>query len=502
MRLPFRPRWSWTFDAILAVALAAPAWIVRYPPIQDLPFHLAAMRVIHSFHDPAYGFDRDFVLQLGQTQYIVYYLIGSLLAYPLGILKANVVLMSFYLAGTPFALRSLLRALGKDERLSLLAIPLLPNVMFMFGLLPFLFGIPIMFWALAGAVAYFEKPTVKQGVVVAILALVLFYSHVFPFGIFVMGYAVMFPWGNPRQWLRAGLPAVPVSLTFGWWTFFTTAGKLTRGSVTDNTKDPIAPIPNALNDVPKWLVDVFHDSSDTMMLVGFMLVILVAFGLSQGDKDRSKPISRWYGLLPPACAVLYFVLPEGHGYIWLIAQRFPLLFMLTFIPLVRMPAGFRGHFVTALMLSLGAVSVINTCQHFIVFQLREVGDFDEALDAIPAQKRVAALIYDKGSAITNWAPFLHFGSYYQVVKGGVVEFTYAGYAHWPFDFRPGHAPPSGSPARLRWEWMPESVSVQGELVPYFEYVLTRGGGFYPGDAFHLKWKGQNWAVWENARLPH
>ena len=93
----------------------APAWIVRYPPIQDLPIHLAATRVVHSMGDGAYGFDQDFVLTLGRTQYVIYYILASLLSYVVGVTKANIVLMCVYLGGTPLALRSLLRALGKDE---------------------------------------------------------------------------------------------------------------------------------------------------------------------------------------------------------------------------------------------------------------------------------------------------------------------------------------------------------------------------------------------------
>ena len=94
--------------ALVAVALlaSAPAWIVQYPPMVDVPFHLAAIRVIHSIHDPKFGLDEHFVLTLGRTQYIVYYIAGSVLSYFLGVLKANVVLMSSYLAGTVLAMRA------------------------------------------------------------------------------------------------------------------------------------------------------------------------------------------------------------------------------------------------------------------------------------------------------------------------------------------------------------------------------------------------------------
>ena len=84
----------------IALLASAPAWIVRHPPLQDLPFHLATLRVIKSFHDPAFGFDRTFVMTLGRTQYLFYYLVGAVLATVTGVFAANVVLVSAYLGGT------------------------------------------------------------------------------------------------------------------------------------------------------------------------------------------------------------------------------------------------------------------------------------------------------------------------------------------------------------------------------------------------------------------
>jgi hypothetical protein len=138
---------------------------------------------------------------------------------------------------------------------------------------------------------------------------------------------------------------------------------------------------------------------------------------------------------------------------------------------------------------------VNTCKHFIAFELHEVGNFEGALASMTSGKRVCALIYDRGSAVMNNQPFLHFGSYYQVEHGGVVMFTYAGYAHWPVDFKPGMYPPPGGSARLRWEWMPEAVPF-GEIYPYYDYVLTRGRGFRPPHGtYHVQWQDEHWQVW-------
>jgi len=486
---------TWLY-VLLAVFATAPAWIVKHPPLQDLPLHLATMRTIKSFHDPAYGFDQNFFLALGRTQYVMFYLVGAALAMVVGLTAANVALVSAYLGGTVMALRSLLHALGRDERLCLLVLPLLVNTMFVYGLLPFLLGVPLMLWALATTARHYERPTLRSGALLCVLALALFYSHVFPFGILCIGLAVMFPWTQPARWLRCAAPVVPAALVLGWWTTCTEAGRLSMGAATNNGADRHLSMDAAIADIPNWFTNVFRDTSDEFILVALAIVVVGSLALSIGDSDRGKPIARRYGFVPLACIVLYFVLPEAHGYIWLIAQRFPILFAMTAIPLLRMPRGERGALVTIAALAVGVGAIVNVCKHFIRFEIEEVGDIDGALAELEPDRHVCALIYDKGSTIMNNQPFMHFGSYYQAQKGGVVMFTFAGYAHWPVDFLPGKYPPPGGPARWRWEWTPELVPMS-EIYPYYDYVLTRGNGFLspPAGTYHRKWHDRRWAVW-------
>jgi hypothetical protein len=494
-----RPSGRTLFYAVIALLASAPAWIVEYPPVTDLPFHMAAIRVIHSFHDARFGLDENFVLTLGRTQYVFYYIVGSVLAYVLGVVKASVVLVSAYFAGSVLAMRQLLRALGKDERLCFFIVPLLVNILFMYGLLPFLIAIPIMLFGLATAIHYFESPTLARGALLTVTCLALFYSHIFPFCLFGLGFAAMFPWSKPREWLRAAAPVLPALAVLILWVAGTDAGHLVLGAATNTAQDPKQPLDIAVADAHNWLTNVFKDTSDEAVFIATGIVALLAVALAQGNERVGvKKVARAYALLPIACVLLYFNTTQGHGYIWLISQRFPILFLMTGIPLLPMPRGFRGTVTAAAALAVAAAATVNTCAHFIKFQREEVGDFDEALADIPEDKRVCALIYDKGSKFLapTLTPFMHFGSYYQVQKGGVVMFTWAGYAHWPFKFRSDRLPPEGESARLRWEWTPELVTTD-ELYPYYDYVLTRGSGFNPSPStYSLKWHGDRWTVWQ------
>ena len=52
---------------ILVAAIATPIFAFRYLPFQDLPQHLAAIRVLQSLHDPAFGLEADYVVPPGAS---------------------------------------------------------------------------------------------------------------------------------------------------------------------------------------------------------------------------------------------------------------------------------------------------------------------------------------------------------------------------------------------------------------------------------------------------
>ncbi len=493
VRLPAVRPTSWFYWGVALLA-TAPAWIVKHPPLEDLPFHMATLRVIHSYGDSSFGFANDFFLNLFHTQYALYYVVASAVAYVAGVTGATVVMMSVYLGGTVLALRALLRAVGKDERLCLFVLPLLVNPLFLIGLLPFMCGIPLMLLALALSVEQRERPRRERALALALIAVALFYTHVVPYALFGIGYAAMFPWGRPHRWVQTALPVAPSLLAVLAWVLLSPQGKESAGAL--DAAFAHAPFLESMARLPRWSIDVFRDSSDELRALALVLVVLLSIGLSQGDGDRAKPAARALVVIPIVCFVMYFASGSMLGDVWLLCERFPIPGMIALIPLLPMPRGGRGVVVATLALALGASSIANTCEHFIHFEREEVGDIDDAIGAMAPRSRVCALIFDNQSRIVNDVPFLHFGSYYQVEKGGLVQFSNSGALYWPVRFREGHFPPPGTRPRLRWEWTPEQVTMQ-ELFPYYDYVLTRGRGFSPPPGtFHRIWSSGRWAVYE------
>jgi hypothetical protein len=483
---------------LVALGASAPAWVVKHPPLQDLPFHMATLRQVHNYGDPAYGFGRDYYLNLGSTQYALYYVVGNLFAYVVGVQDASRLMMTLYLGGTVLAMRALLLAIGKDQRLCLFVVPLLVNLLFLYGLLPFMCGIALMFGALALSVTYLEKPATARGVSLALAAIALFYTHVVPYALFGLTFIFLFPWLRPKQWLMAAWPAVPSLLAVAWWIVLSPQGQKSSGALTSALTH--VPYREGLARFAQWSIDVFRDSTDEWHFIALGLVAIGAIGLSQADPDVAKPSSRAMAVIPIVSTILYFSTGDWLGDVWLVSQRFPVPALMGLIPLLRMPGGVRGTWITGFSLVLAASSTLNVCKHFVQFEREEVGNIRGAIDAMKPGKRVVGLIFDRASAIVNDSPFVHYVSYYQVDKGGVVQFSNSGALYWPVRFRPGHYPPPGAKPYVGWEWYPDRVPID-EIYPYYDYVLSRGPGFSPPPGtFRLAWREDPWSVYAREGL--
>jgi hypothetical protein len=496
-----------------------PLLYTRYAPLQDLPQHLAAIRILHDFHDPALRFERFFELDLARTQYLAYYLAADLLAYLMPVERANELLVMASLVATPYALRSLLVALGKDGRMALLAFPLAYNAHLLLGFFNFVAAIPLWLWGTALAVKELRAPRIGRALGLAALSLVCFYTHVVPFGLLSLGVALVSLTTDVRCLARRLAPLLPSALAALLWLSKSPAGQatLTAASGSGPRRIELTPPAAALEQLPRWLLDVLAGDGGRDVLFGWTAVVLFVlalggFELASRSLARRAPsalpedtrelpdapdalmrsVRRRLWTLPLLCAALYFALPTGYDWIWPIAPRFPLLCALSLlIVLPEVRALPRVPLVAAVVLS--ALSFHHVGYAFTHFEREEVGDFDQALEHIPAGQRVVGLIFERGSRHVSFSPFIHFVAYYQARKGGAVMFSFADFAQSPLRFREDHRPPRVPP---RWEWLPNRVRPSTDL-DFYDYALVRGG---PGaiarrdSGFVARYRGQRWSV--------
>jgi len=495
----------------LSAACVFPIFKVAYLPIQDLPQHLAAIRVLHDFHDPVFRFSELFELQLLRTQYLTVYLATDLLAYVLPLELAMRVVIALVLVAVPWSLRALLRAIGKDERLALLAFPLAYNAHFLLGFLNFIAAIALALYGLALAVQIREREqaavsTRKQAVLLGVVALTYFYSHVVPFALLGLGAFLVALERDLRAVVRRLLPLVPCGIAALLWLQTSAAGQATlaaaQGDAAGKRIEHTA-AKQALAQLPMWMTDILTGDADDKLLLAWCALMAFALACSLVPYARTElgatPLARALGrrllLIAPLCALLYFVAPTSYDWIWPIAQRFPLLAALFATLWIAPLKRWLSHAILIAAFVCSAASFHHAGSAFGMFSRLEVGDFDHALAAIPPGQRVAGLIYGRGSRYVAFSPFIHFVAYYQARKGGAVMFTFADFPQSPFRFREDTRPPRVWP---RWEWTPERVRPATDLA-WYDYVLVRG--FAPRIAradsgFTQVYKGAPWSVWK------
>lgn len=504
------PLRRWGFELVFAAVAATaawPVWSVAHPAIQDLPQHLAAVRVLADYGDPELAFAQYFTVDLFRTQYLAYYLAAIVLSWPFGVLAANKILITASIVGTPYAMRALIRALGGDERLALFVVPLTWNAHLILGFMNFTAAIPLALWGLALAVRLRERWTRRRAITLGVVTLVCFYTHVVPFAFLGLGAALIgLEWRQHREAAWRWLPLVPAGAAMLIWTQLSPAGESTVSAASGGGARGNAifmSASQALTELPSWLTDVLHGEQDSQLLVGFGLTFVVAAVAGRRGGNASSGPSDWtvrrrVALLSPLAALLYFVTPASYDWIWPINARFPLLAVMFAIVALPRQRGLVGAAVLAAVVTLSISGSLEVRRAFVEFDRDEVGALDEAIAQLPKGARVAALVFDRGSRQVKFAPFIHSAAWVQAENGGAVMFTFADFPQSPFVFRQDRRPPRVGP---RWEWMPERVD-PGRDLTWYDYVLVRGG---PGriaqasQPFERVWQSQHWSVWRQVR---
>ncbi len=457
------------------MASVVPLWAGRYLPFTDLPQHVAAIATLRHWWDPAWKAQEYFTLDAGRSQYLLYYLVGTLLAFPLDTAeRANLVLLSLTALAFPYALRSLLRALRADERLALFAPALFYSQALLIGFFNYVAALPLLMWALGLAVRDAEQPAPRRTAVLALAAVGLFYLHLSAFLLFAPAAALASAMLSPRspraiarRLVWAG-PAAAMSVAFvaispvvhphevGWdravRIFFEPPGE-------------------ALRKLPRALLDIWPGPGDELVLCALVAAAaLIAWPQRRDPEPEDQPQRRriaaaWLAM----AALLYLAFPIRIGWLWQLNERYAIAFALLAPCVLRPVRGWRGDAPLLLAAGAGLFSAGLAVPHVRAFSA-EVDGFDRVLDITRPGERLRSLVYDPGSAHARFSPYLHFGSYYRARKGGVAAFSFAELPQSPLRYRPESAPPAMPEG---WEWDPRRFSNEREG-PYYDYLLVRG----------------------------
>jgi len=490
------PLWKWLLRAC-AAATVVPLWSAAHLPFTDLPQHVAAIGTLRHWWDPVWKSQEYFTLALGQTQYLLYYLVGAALAFPLGTAeRANLVLLSLTAIAFPYSLRSLLKALRADTRLALFACTLFWSQALLIGFFNYVAAMPLVLWGLALAVRR-HRPWL-----LAACAVALFYLHLSAFIFFAPAAAlasVALPrFSPPREWPRRMLWAAPVLVLSVLW--LVSSPVVHPQSV--GWSQPMAVAfeqpDTALEHLVGALLDIWRGPEDEYCL----LALIACAALLAWPQRRELPsddeawtrgvVAAWAAL----AAVLYLAFPVSIGWMWQLNERYALIVALLLPLLLRPARGWRGAIPLGLVAATSLFAAGAALANIRNFE-NEVGPFDEVLAHAQPGRRLIGMIFDQNSRSAKFSAFLHFQAYYRARMGGVASFSFAELPQSPLRYRPENAPP---PHPAGWEWHANMVRNDYDGT-YYDYVLVHGyvdpfAHHPPGPQWRVLSREGSWTLYE------
>ena len=494
------PLWIWLLSAC-AAATVLPLWSAAHLPFTDLPQHAAAIGTLRHFWDPVWKSREYFTLALGQTQYLLYYLLGAALAFPFGTAeRANLVLLSLVAVAFPLSLRALLKALRADTRLALFACPLFWSQSLLIGFFNYLAAMPLTLWSLALALRQAEAPSRRTLLTLAGATVALFYLHLSAFVFFAPAAALaslaLPRLAPPREWPRRLVWAAPVAALAVLWLVNSpvvhpqSVGWYQPMGV--HWEEPAA----ALRNVVDALLDIWRGPEDEWCL----LALLAAAAFLAWPQRRDLEEQPWRRGIVAAWVVLagllYLAFPISIGWMWQLNERYVLLFALLAPALLRPARGWRGAAPLLLVAATGLLAAATAFGNVRAFD-REVGPFDSVLARAQPGRRLIGMMFEQNSRYAKFSPFLHFQAYYRARMGGVASFSFAELPQSPLRYRPENAPP---PHPAGWEWHPGSFRNDVDGL-YYDYVLVHGlvdpfARPQPGPRWRLLAREGRWALYE------
>ena len=399
----------------LALLLAVtPLWMTHYLPGVDLPGQAAQASALQEIWRENPHFTELFEVNLF-SPYMTGTLLLALLSFAIPVGVATKLLISAVVITTPILSGRLLDAIGADARCRWLLIPSTYSFAFYWGFFPFLTAVPLGLVLLLMTVRLQQKPSLGLGAAIAAYTVFLFFSHLL---VLCFSSLLALAWlagCNFRQLPRLAVLLIPYTVTLplivGW--LYTT---LTSGSYTSDGRilygDPL----KRFLDIPVQATGM-DGSFFWISIVVFAVIVAMPFATRM---HLTKKPEKW---LMALCGVATFALfpTFGMGTAFLY-DRFglylPIMWFLLWEKSDRdMP---RWHWIGMLAVLVWAAANL---LRFAAFDLETRG-FDKLMLAMEPGRRSLSMMTTHGSSQFTAPVFLHFPSWYQAERRGVVDFNF------------------------------------------------------------------------------
>ena len=468
-----RSAFHWVFAACCGLSLL-PLWTTTYPPMVDLPQHAAQVSTWHRWDAADFDYSEFYWINRA-TPYLVSNTLAYLLSFFVPVLTAFKLVLSAALVGLPLATLALVRAVGGRREWALLTLPLAYGFAFYMGFVAFVLATPLALLVLLAAWRFVNQPSLRRGWIVFGLLQLLFFTHV-----------ILFGWAGLVGALVAAARAPDARAVLRRWTPFLGAAILPftwialTSQIDSTTQTEAAGFFDwqRVTDLPALLVGLEGKDwvgIDWAMALGVWLLVTPFLTGGRPGRDRV----RW---IPVATTVVLYLASPWYAFgTDFVQPRFAILLLPTLLfALDHAPTPRSSRWPTLRWptLLLAAPSVAWALYLTTLFHLVEVetGALAEVLDDAPPNARILYLPVDRNSRFLPYPVYLHSGVWYQVAKGGLVDFSFAEFFPNRYRYHRDKVPP----LPFRVEWRPHLFDWHEHGGELYDFLLIRsddGAGF-------------------------
>ncbi|WP_455221668.1 hypothetical protein [Kaarinaea lacus] len=395
--------------AILSIISIIPMWLVDYMPMVDMPQHAAQIQVLLNYSNPDANYHELFRLNYF-TPYLTGY--GALYFFSLfvDISTASKLLLSCSFLATVYLSRTLLQVYGSDKNLALLVVPVNYGFAYYLGFFTFVFSIPLLLLFLFLVNDYLNKPSLRKGILLGLLSIILFFSHFMIFGVAILIATVQtFVKYGIKHFLiyTPYLTALPLVLT---WAVQTAANEpyASKWLWSFDAKR-----------IPGLFSHTIGMYDDVLFVVLGAILFAIPF-LLNGRITKSS-----WKLVPfLTIFIIYAAFPTLIANIVATSGRFTILLFIFYLLLFEFRTRpNRLQLVGATIFS--AILVVMTITRFVGFN-QETAGFKDMINSMPEGKTALSMVFKTKSNYFGGQPvYLHFPLWYEAEKTGVVDFNFA-----------------------------------------------------------------------------
>lgn len=440
--------------------IAVPFLAVRFPPVTDLPQHVAQIRLfLAALGDP----DSAYRIQWFTPYSAAYAVLGAAWALSSPVNAGRLAVLALAILWTA-AVHGLAARRQRSVAAAVLASVLVFNHALYWGFLSFVLGaVAFALWFAVTARGSAERWSGRDALLQLGAAALLYVSHALWFAVgigWLLIYALVHRWPWRMALLRFASAAPVIAAAIVWYPHLEALGFV---SPTVWLSSPLARLS------PEWIVDASLGGiyGPAEYLVAGVLAAWIAGGLWQRRaalRTAADADLLWTGMFFIGLGV---ALPDQHmNTIQFAARWVPvgMVYLVLGAPAPSLLASLQRPLAMALL----GVFCLTTGLAWMAFERDELSGLPDALAALPDEQRVIGLDLMQESRVIKGRPFLQTFAYAQVLHGGRLNASFAGFAPSLVIFR--HQRPATWTPNL--EWFAERV--QRDDLRSFDYALING----------------------------